>query len=823
MLARHMTSRIAGLVSTAVAVLLPSLFAVRLPAASLPATSLLAASLPATCPQGGPDFTQGGSIPPKAKHDWALGATGARGWIYSEKMVTSLARQIAITEVAKGSPAAKVLAVGDVILGVGKKSFSEDPRTEFGRALTKAESSEGRGRLFLRRWRAGKTKNVTVKLPVLGSYSATAPYDCPKSRRILKQGCVALAQGMEKAGYKPNPIPRCLNALALLASGEREYLPLVKREAKWASKFSAKSFQTWYYGYACMLLAEYSMATGDRSVLPGLRRLALEAANGQSKVGSWGHRFAQPSGRLAGYGMMNAPGVPLTTSLVLARMAGVRDQKVKRAIDRSAALLRFYIGKGAIPYGDHHPWIETHEDNGKCGMGAVLFDLMGEKKGATFFSRMSVASHGAERDSGHTGNFFNILWALPGASRSGRHATGAWMQEFGAWYFDLARQPDGTFRHLGPPEERNDSYSKWDATGAYLLAYALPLKKIMLTGKRAAKVTALDAEGAASVIADGQGWNNRDRTSYYARLGKAELLRRVQSWSPIVRERAAMALAVTGAEVVGPLVKMLSSQNLHAKYGACQALTKLRGKAAPAVAALQSLLSHKDLWLRVKAAEALGGIGKAAMPALPSMLGALARTPSGIDPRGMEQRYLCFVLFDRRGGMLRRSLEGVDQKELYAAIRAGLRNEDGRARSAVGSIYEMLPFETLKPLLPAIYEATMEPSPSGIMFADGVRVAGLKVLAKHRVKEGIGACVHYVRHQKQHASEHRVAKVLAILSSYGAHAKSGIPELLKTADYFENEEQDFPKRLSLQKAAAVRDAVREIRAAKERPTLIRIR
>ncbi|MCL4180416.1 MAG: hypothetical protein KJ072_22050, partial [Verrucomicrobia bacterium] len=31
------------------------------------------------------------------------------------------------------------------------------------------------------------------------------------------------------------------------------------------------------------------------------RRLALEAANGQSAVGSWGHGFARPDGRLGGY------------------------------------------------------------------------------------------------------------------------------------------------------------------------------------------------------------------------------------------------------------------------------------------------------------------------------------------------------------------------------------------------------------------------------------------------------------------------------------------------------------------------------------------
>ncbi len=81
-------------------------------------------------------------------------------------------------------------------------------------------------------------------------------------------------------------------------------------------------------------------ATGDESVMPGLKRLALEAANGQSIVGSWGHRFAGPDGRLQGYGMMNSPGLPLTISLILAREAGVDDPKVGEALEKSAPLIR---------------------------------------------------------------------------------------------------------------------------------------------------------------------------------------------------------------------------------------------------------------------------------------------------------------------------------------------------------------------------------------------------------------------------------------------------------------------------------------------------
>ena len=62
-------------------------------------------------------------------------------------------------------------------------------------------------------------------------------------------------------------IPRSLNALALLAGGNPEYLPLVKKEAQWAARYSSKSMQTWYYGYCMLFLSEYAMATGDESVL----------------------------------------------------------------------------------------------------------------------------------------------------------------------------------------------------------------------------------------------------------------------------------------------------------------------------------------------------------------------------------------------------------------------------------------------------------------------------------------------------------------------------------------------------------------------------
>ena len=45
-----------------------------------------------------------------------------------------------------------------------------------------------------------------------------------------------------------------------------------------------------------------------------------------------------------------------------------------------------------------------------------------------------------------------------------------------------------------------------------------------------------------ALILDGRGWSNKDRNSFYDKLSQQELIRRLGSWSPVVRQRAAMAL-----------------------------------------------------------------------------------------------------------------------------------------------------------------------------------------------------------------------------------------------------------------------------------------
>ena len=151
-----------------------------------------------------------------------------------------------------------------------------------------------------------------------------------------------------------------------------------------------------------------------------------------------------------------------------------------------------------------------------------------------------------------------------------------------------------------------------------------------------------------------------------------------------------MALARRKEAPIPPLLKMLESPALDSRYGACQALISLRERGAPAIETLRKTLAEQDLWLRIKAAEALASIGTPAMQTVPELLALLAHVDKENDPRGMQQRYLSYALFDHGGGMLSRSLDGADREALYKAVSAGLKNQDGRARGAIGSVYRNL-------------------------------------------------------------------------------------------------------------------------------------
>jgi hypothetical protein len=753
--------------------------------AVMPVTPSRAAGVPEAQPL--PDFTQGGK--PDASHDWTLGPTGARGWIHTANGHSRLARQILVTAVAKGSPADGVLSIGDVILGVGSQKFAEDARIQFAKAIAEAESERGGGELPLLRWREGKSEVVELKLPVLGSYSATAPYDCTKSQRIFEQGCASLAQrmGAEKYGAGMHSIPRSQNALALLASGNKDYLPLLRREAKWAADFTTNGYLSWDYGYLLAFLGEYVIATGDQSVMPGLKRLALETARGQSHVGTWGHRFVEPNGNLGGYGCMNQPGLSLAIGMVLAREAGVMDPVLDAAIAKAAGFLRWYVNKGAVPYGDHQPF-PAHEDNGKCSSAAVLFDLLGDREAAAFFSKMATAAY-SERECGHTGNYFNILWALPGVARCGRQAIGAYMKEQG-WYYDLARGWDTRFLYQGSPvgAEEHGKYTNWDCSGSYLLAYALPLKSLHHTGKKEFSIPPLNPAEVTAVIDAGRDFAyTGDANAYLARTTD-QLLAGLASWSPFVRKRSAAALGAREGDFLPALMKLLAGSDVYARYGASEALGALGLRANAAAPQLRAALQSSDPWLQILAAKAILRLGPAERKASVSDLLVMTTRTNPADPRRHAALFASSVLFASFPGtrapksIIQDSLEGVDRAELYPAIRTLLKHEDSIARSSTAKTFSRLTDDDLVELLPDIARAIEKIAPSNEMFGDGVVLAGLDLLSGLHIREGMPLCLSAIQPERW-GEKKRTLVCLGYLRRYGTHAKAMLPKLQEIRTY----------------------------------------
>jgi hypothetical protein len=393
---------------------------------------------------------------------------------------------------------------------------------------------------------------------------------------------------------------------------------------------------------------------------------------------------------------------------------------------------------------------------------------------------MATAAY-AERESGHTGNFFNVFWAMPGVSRSGPTATAAYFKEQ-SWYYDLSRGWDGSCLHQGIPGEGGDSYSRWDSTSAFLLMCALPLKKITLTGKKPCSAPALTREETAETIAAGRDFTYWGLDTAYDGRDTETLFAGLASWSPAVRKRSAQSLGRRDGDFVPRLLKMIDGADRNARYGACEALACLGPKADAAGEKARALLGDKDPWLKHLAAEAVARMGPGPRTSsVPDLLRAADRKDPA-DPRGRVQGTLAESLFSPSPGkrepksILADSIEGVDRDLFYTAIRALLKNEDGRIRGLLSRLYAKLEPQDIAALLPDILQAIRTPAPSGEMFADGIRLAGLDLLARLRIREGMDLAVELMEPDRW-GQGNRIPRCVAALARYGGNAKAHLPRL----------------------------------------------
>lgn len=788
-----------------------------------------------------PDLTQGSEVDRKLTYN--LGATGLRGWIYThpanffescQGRTTTASRQILVTHVGAKSPADGVMKVDDVILNAGGKLFTDDARKSIAVAIQEAEKEANGGILKLKVWRAGKTQEVQLKLRVMGTYSDTAPYDCPKSKRIFDEACKALEK---------EPLPEnlwgAINGLALMATGNPDYMPRVQALARKLGpttlKLKRNAMGTWETGYRCLFLCEYYLLTRDREVANAIQEYTVALARGQGMYGTFGHGFSEltPDGQLHGsippYGPVNATGLIANLAIAMGKKCGVNDREVDLAIERASGFFGYFVDKGGIPYGEHEPW-PYHENNGKNAMAAMLFAVQGNRVSEThYFAKMCTASY-KNREYGHTGQGFSYLWGALGANAGGPAAAAAFVKE-ASWHLDLVRRCDGSFTYDGGeqygPGKTDDntyygksSYYGLSPNACYVLTYSLPLRKLCITGRDANQAVWLSKKDVAEAVASG----NFD----VARKAKnpEELLAALGDWSPVVRGWAAEELAARPeAKAMAPrLIAMAEGPDAHIRQGACEALGYIKDPGALPV--LVRLLTHEDRWLRFKAAGALKNMGDIAKPVLPDMLKAVVKTAEPLqpvvwaDPIQLTHGQLAEALFGR---LLRNSIQGVDRNLLYPAIRAVSANADGMARMRLRHTFErQLSVEDVQALAPYILASVKTRCPADTMFGNEIRMGGFKALTKYHFREGIEAGIIFANTQGGHGSESRTGEIMKEIVSYGTAAREALPALreLIVALNEQCKRGEFPAgELNNRRVTAVKEAIKAIEAATTQPEL----
>ena len=785
-----------------------------------------------------PDLTK--EKPADIKLTYNLGATGLRGWIYTKPAnffesqqgrTTTFSRQILVTHVGAKSPADGVIKIDDVILGVADKPFADDARKSIALAIQDAEKETNQGKLNLLVWRQGKTEKVQLKLRVMGSYSATAPFNCPKSKLIFDEACKVLENEPLR-----DDMWGAVNGLALMATGNPEYLPRVKALAH---KIGPKSLKLelkdgmfmWDWGYRNVFLCEYYLLTGDKDVLPAINEYAISLAKGQSMYGTFGHGIAKltPDGQLHGsippYGPVNAAGLIANMAIVMGKNCGVKHPEIEPAVDRASKFFGYFVDKGAIPYGEHMPW-PNHENNGKNAMTALLFGLQGNRIRETqFWAKMVTASY-QNREYGHTGQGFSYLWGALGANTGGPDALAAYFNQ-ASWHFDLVRRSDGSFTYdggeqFGPGKtDDNTYYGKSSYYGlspcaTYVLTYSIPLKKIALTGRGVDQASWLTKKEVADAIASGRfDLDRKNKTN-------EELIEAMGDWSPVVRSWAAEELGKRPErkELVPRLIALAEGPDYRKRQGAAETLGYINS--AEALPVLVRLLTHEDRWLRVKAANALRNMGDTAKPVVPEMLKAVVVTAEPLapivwdDPIQLTHGELAAALFR---GLLRTSIKGIDPELLYPAIRAISKNADGMARAQLThTITNQLTLEDVQALAPDILLAIDIPSPADTMFANEIRMAGLRALSKYNFREGIRVSLKFAQTQSPHGSEKRMGEIMKELLRYGSAAKEVLPDL-KVLIIQCQEEKDFPDWAKKMKIVSVEEAIKAIESTSTQPEL----
>ncbi|MDX1682220.1 MAG: DUF6288 domain-containing protein, partial [Phycisphaeraceae bacterium] len=385
-----------------------------------------------------------------------------------------------IANVEKGSPADQTgqLKQGQVIESINGVTLKEiDPRIILGNIITEAEATDGIIDLKIR-----DVGNVRVQIPVMGSYRETWPVDCEKSDKIVRR----LA---DLIGRRENP--SWGSVLFLLSTGEEKDLAVVR---KWMDGIETIGGMNWEKGYKGIGLCEYYLRTGDRSVLPVIKRMTEELKENMY-LGGWSGRGKPASFTYStGTGQVHASGVHCLTFLLLARLCGVEVDEVM--LNESLTQFYRFAGHGNVAYGNGPPEGGLR-DNGKTSGLAIAMAVAARLTPEGEDSVYAMARDNSAMKAFYATNWFHSAHTGGGMGEIWHHGAMALMREkrpipyrsyhdTRRWVMELSRRHDGSIAIAGLNDRYNRSLTDANAGrdwGTYFaLTYTWPRKTLQIWG-----------------------------------------------------------------------------------------------------------------------------------------------------------------------------------------------------------------------------------------------------------------------------------------------------------------------------------------------------
>ena len=714
-----------------------------------------------------------------------IGPTGCVG-LYQPSW-PKVAVEIKVTSVEEGSPASAAgIKAGDVIVGLGSETFKNHPMGDITEAFDVAEAEGKTLDLLLKRG-----KQVSLKLATLGTYSPTAPYNCPKTDKIIQQTAERIRNDVRENKFKLTPTKTAL--LGLMATGEKKNIELVGQLIKESEMLNVDPKQVeallngekvttglglisgvttgWGWGYSLITLGEYYLLTKDESVLPAMRAYAIGLARGQDGVGCWGHNMGRfGRGRAPGYGTMNQPTISNLMGMIIARKCGIKAPVFDKALAKTYATIENVAGKGGFAYGSGGIYPNFYNNNGTSGSAAICLSLKGNQKGASFFSQCAATTY-ESLTSGHASAFFNPLWTPLGASLSGPEVTHQFFMK-SLWYFNDHRHWKGGF-----PEIENAGA----VAGQALLMYCIPRKALLITGREADESIFVKGTEATHVIM-------RSKIDYKAK--KVSELFNMRN--DIVQVRMAVIKELSDRlsksyqfnrngknEIVSPkILSLLKSGNEKDRIFALNLLDKAPAEVIlPQLNQLVDIIRNKEdaFAVRVAAVSALSNskLDKAALPYFNDILKFTLEKRSKADPFGEEDETIATAL----DGMLKlintpetQKEHGVDKTLVYEVANQLLEHRRQNVRNIGMRMLKGIPLADFHLVAKNLKHVLDDTDRNYSTYSSTINSDGISILADLNIKEGLDYLVDGIFHRGGKWG-FKYSSLIRTLPLYGANAK----------------------------------------------------